>query len=349
MTERRHLSAAVLVVVGLALRLMTLSACGGVSDDEFPVEIAFTPTPTIMVVRDCGDGQFDPTIEVCDASATGGDAACTAQGKSCLCCACLGPEETLGTRTFSVVRPGSEFRNSVLGCTDASVNPWLAGPLEIKAGRPDPETCVASLELTQDVILGFIQPIGAACLKLTAADSDGSIDCDGGTTYDVEYEQDSNGSAADSPPVVRRGLGDPTQTGASGAADLFTGTLVSILLTNPPGQPLPTVDECLAIDYDNPTSDPRIQPANVTVGPYALTTRNGRAIVLNPVQGLPPGQTDINCPGTGTELAGQNFSCGRFSEENSEGIFIGPLNALGQLNGALDTANIGVFADRPTQ
>ena len=347
MTERRRLITAVLLVAGMALRLMTLSACGGSPDNQIAVEIAFTPTPTIIVVRDCGDGVLMAN-EVCDASAPNGDAACTSQGKSCLCCACLGPDETLGTRAFSIARPGSEFRNSVLGCTDASVNPWLEGPLMIEAGRPDPETCVAPLRLAEDVIIGFIQPIGAACLKITAADSEGSIDCDGGTTYDVEYEQDSNGSEADSPPVIRRGLGDPTQTGASGAADLYTVNLISILLTNPPGQPLPGIEECLAIDYDNPTSDPRIQPANVTMFPWALTTRNGRAIVLEPVQGPPPGQTDINCPGTGSTVTGQNFSCGRFSQEDSEGIFIGPLNALGQLGGALDTANTGIFADRAT-
>lgn len=348
MTERRRLITAVLLVAGMALRLMTLSACGGSSNDDIAVEIAFTPTPTIVVVRDCGDGVLGAT-EVCDASATGGDAACTSQGKSCLCCACLGPEETLGTRTFSLARPGSEFRNNILGCTDASVNPWLEGPILIEAGRPDPETCVAPLRIAQDTILGFLQPIGVACLKLYAADSEGSIDCDGGTTYDVEYEQNSNGGEPDSPPVIRRGLGDPTQTGASGAADLYMVRLTSILLTNPPGQPLPAVDECLAVDYDNPTSDPRIQPANVTNFPWALTTRNGRAIVLNPVQGVPPGEPNINCPGSGTDFAGQNFSCGRFSQEDSEGLLIGPLNALGQLGGALDTANLGLFADRATQ
>jgi hypothetical protein len=59
MREGRHLIAAVLLVAGLALRLMTLSACGGSADNEYAIEIAFTPTPTVMVVRDCGDGQLD--------------------------------------------------------------------------------------------------------------------------------------------------------------------------------------------------------------------------------------------------------------------------------------------------
>lgn len=347
MRERRHLVAAVLLVGGLALRLMTLSACGGSPDNEFAIEIAFTPTPTIIVVRDCGDGELGAT-EVCDASAPNGGAACAAQGKSCLCCTCLGDQETLGTRTFSIVRPGSEFRNSVLGCTDVSMNPWLPGPLTLAAGRPDPNTCIAPLTLTQDVIFGFLQPVGVACFKLVAAGSEGSIDCDGGTTYDVEYEQDSNGAAEDSPQVVRRGLGDIEQSGASGAADLYLVNRVSVNLQNPPGQALPNVNECLTLDYDNPLSDPRVKPADISAGPLAFTTRNGRAILLNPVQGLPVGSTDVNCPGTGNNFPGQNFSCGRWSQENSEGIFVGPLTALGQLNGALDTANMMVIADKPT-
>src|SRR5262245_2306399 len=106
MSERRDLIAAVLVVAGLGLRLVTLSACGGVSDDDVAVEIAFTPTATIIIVKDCGDGQFDPNTEVCDASANGGDAPCAAQGKSCICCACTNAGEPLGQRAFSIARPG---------------------------------------------------------------------------------------------------------------------------------------------------------------------------------------------------------------------------------------------------
>lgn len=348
MRERRHLLAAVLFISGLALRLLTLSACGGSADNDIAIEVAFTPTPTVLIVKDCGDGQLGAT-EVCDASAPNGAAACTAQGKSCLCCACLGDTETLGVRTFSVIRPGSVFNNSVLGCTDVSMNPWLPGPLLLEAGRPDPDTCVAPITLTQDVIIGFRTPVGVACLNLIAGGSQGSIDCDGGTPYDVEFEQDSNGSAPDSPQVVRTGLGPIVDTGAAGAADLVLVNRVTINLQNAPGQPLPDASECFAINYDNPTADPRIKPADVSDGPLAFTTRNGRAIVLNPVQGLPAGQVDINCPGTGADFSGANFSCGRWSQEDSEGVFVAPLTALGQLGGALDTANILVIADKPIQ
>jgi hypothetical protein len=337
MTERRHLITAVLLVLALALRFVTLSACGGSDDREFAVEIAFTPTPAPDIPQ-CRDNELDVT-EVCDETAPNGDAACTAQGKSCLCCACLGAGETLGTRTFSITRPGSLFQNNILGCTDASMDPWLPGPLVIEAGRPDPGTCVAPLVLTQDVIFGFLQPIGVACFKLIAAGSEGSIDCDGDTPYDVRYEQNSNGAQPDDPQVVTRGLGEPSI--ASGDAELFFASRIAVNLQNPPGSPLPNVNECLSLDYDNPMSDPRVKPADISTGPLGFTTRNAEAVVINPVQG----GAELNCPGAGELFAGVNFSCGRWTQENSEGTLIAPLSALGQLNGALDTANVAVIKD----
>jgi hypothetical protein len=101
-------------------------------------------------------------------------------------------------------------------------------------------------------------------------------------------------------------------------------------------------NECLTINYDDPTSDPRINAGDVSTGPLAFTTRNGRAVVLNPVGGGAP----ADCPGEGAEFSGSNFSCGRWSQENGAGILVAPLTALGQLNGAIDTANILVIADQ---
>jgi hypothetical protein len=338
MTERRHLIAAVLVVLGLGLRLMTLSACGGVSDDEFPVEVAFTPTATIIVMRDCGNGEFNPNIEVCDASAPGGEAPCTAQGKSCICCACLNAGETLGQRAFSIARPGSQFRSTGLQCNDVSTDggsgsclgDWLPGPLMLQAGVPDPTTCVAPLTLTQDVIFGFCQPLGIACFKLYAAESEGSIDCDGGTPYDLLFEQNSNKGQPDDPPVITRGLGDPTQTGESGNADLLLASRVAVQIQ---GIFDPMV--CLDLNYEDPASDPRININDVSSGPLAFTTRKGEAIVLDSL--VPDAD---RCSFTGAR-----FTCGRFSEENSSGVLVGPVTALGQLGGVIDTANVSVIAD----
>jgi hypothetical protein len=199
----------------------------------------------------------------------------------------------------------------------------------LQAGRPDPDTCVAPLTLTEDVVFGFCQPLGIACFKLTAAESEGSIDCDGETPYDVEFVQDSNGQAPDSPPVIRRGLGEATFK--AGAADLLVVNRIAINV-----QGVFDPSKCLTINYDDPTSDPIIQPGDVSSGPLAFTTRRGEAIV---VDSLVPNAD--RC-----DFEGANFSCGRWRQEDSEGLLVAPVTALGQLGGIIDTANIMVIADQ---
>lgn len=145
------------------------------------------------------------------------------------------PAGPLGERVFTI-EPGTLladpsttgsglFTTGLSGANAA--NGFSPGPLVIAAGAPDANG-VAPLSLTQDATLDIAVVDGSrVCVKLLAAGSGGSIDCNGGSHYDV---------IAYSPPGPGQPVGMISGQGPAsgpGNADLLVQQLV---------QPLPAGD-----------------------------------------------------------------------------------------------------------
>jgi len=365
---------AVLFLIG---GVSTLSACGDSNfDEQEGGGVAFTPTPApTPVPKLCGNGEVDAG-EQCDPPM---DGACTGD-EECVCCLCLGPEEELGTREFTFARPPSALRSSALGGADAATSlQMLPGPLVMHAGRPDPDlpgeaACTAPITVEEDVIFGFLQPIGVACTKIFAPGV-GTIDCDGGSPFNVDYTVDSNGTAPESDPVIRTHLGrcctsedaidcsaepfevcdpdaDPSECGPEfpvcstvgagpGAAsmdlpDSFT-VILSIASTLADCECLADVTTVQEAVDQCPAFAVAQTVDEVTVSPVVLTTEIATGVVLNPSQGgasLPM-----------IDGIGENLSCASWAETDSEGIFEFPLAGL-DLPVVQDAMNMVVLGDR---
>ena len=344
MKAQWHLVVALMVAGILGL----FAACGDTTDDAKVDTIAFTPIPTSTPVpKLCGNGEVDTAVgEECDPPEVG---AC-GSGESCVCCLCLGEDEELGERSFSIARPPSVFITSATG-GDVSTGVWLPGPLPLVAGRPDPnlpgeEACSASVSLREDVIFGFGIIDGSVyCVKFFAAGSTGVIDCDGGTAHDVLFEQDSNFDQEEDAPVITTGLGDPTLAGP-GAFSLSLTRMLSVRLpvgAFPGGST--AADVCPGLDYEHARDIPGVGPNDVIDIPsFALTTETGTAILSEPLlSGGAFGTQPITI-----ELTGQNYSCATWSQEDSEGTLIGPF-AGPDSPVVNDTVNLIVIADQPPQ
>ena len=144
------------------------------------------------------------------------------------------PTGPLGTRVFYVA-PGSSYYDpsgtgtglfsTALGGANAAYY-FSQGPLQIAAGAVDANG-VAPLSLQQNAFIQVNTVDGSIlCLKLLAAGSSGSIDCDGGTAYDVQASQPAGdvGDVFD----LQTGLGVPSDPGnavllVSQQAQLVTG------------------------------------------------------------------------------------------------------------------------------
>jgi len=329
---------ALLVVALFVGSSLLLWGCGGTDDVEQVSNIAFTPVPTATPVpKLCGNGVVDTVYEQCDTTAPG--SSCPA-GKSCVCCACLAPDETLGEREFTVARPPSKFLSSALGGADVSLQgvPWFLQPLRLVAGRPDPDApagqepeaaCSAPLVLAQDAIIGLAALDGStACIKLFAEDSGGNLDCDGGSKQDVVVTQNSNGGDNEDPPVVETYVGTP---GGPGSATLILARVVSINLpvgTQPPN--------CELIDYDNPLSIPGVEEKDVIDAGFAFTTNLGTGFVANPVQGGATVTLSVS--------ADETFSCKDWTQTDARGKLLLPIPGLDTVIG--DTVNMLLLTDK---
>ncbi len=198
----------------------------------------------------------------------------------------------LGVRAFSLARPGSQFLRA--SGPDSSQDPWLNGPLLLSAGAPD-SNGVASLSLQSDAIFGFGVAGGSAasviCVKVEAAGSSGTIDCDGGSPFSSVLAQDSNGAGAAEPRSITLNIGPDSGPGA--ASIVVQQSVV--------GLPAGTVADCLTASY--PTSEPAL-----------YTTAEATAIVSEPIQG---GSVLRNATGT-------PFDCSTWTNENGAGRLIGP-------------------------
>jgi hypothetical protein len=198
------------------------------------------------------------------------------------------PSVPLGTRSFTI-DPGSFFESpdftgsGYFSSAYSGANiayDFSAGPLLLDAGQPDVDG-VAALSLQQDVIIQVDRFDATVCLKLLAAGSSGSIDCDGGTAYDVEASQ----------PAGDVGVPFTLQTGLGAAAGAGNATLlVQQQIETFPNQFV----DCSTITFTDPGQ------------PWAYTTTNATA-TKGSLQLTVPGEPfDCNAwatPGSGGRLA----------------------------------------------
>lgn len=352
--ERWHFLGVLLMGVGLVL----LQACGdpGGTDDGGPRNVPLpspSPRPTVPIL--CGNGVVDDSVgEECDPPQIGG---CGAE-QSCVCCLCLEDDEELGERIFTIARPRSAFLSTGLAGADISVDPWLTGPLVLKAGRPDPNlppniefpadncptppgplpaqaVCSATLTLAADALFGFNDPIqGTFCAMFFAEGSQGFVDCDGGTAQNVEVTVDSMGPADEGPLMICRNQGDAGAGGAGGAT-LRLARTVSIRVPFNGVAARPASEVCPLLDYENPFDPAQIAEFNISLAdildsPAVFTSRASRGLVLNPL-----GSTSVEL----SSASAENFVCSRFAEPDAPGGFIADLPGLDNPLAQGDTMN----------
>jgi hypothetical protein len=159
----------------------------------------------------------------------------------------VGTPVALGERIFTVepgvllADPSSTgtglFTTGLAGANAA--NSFSPGPLVLVGGIPD-GIGVAPISLQQDATIDVSVIDGSrVCIKLLAAGSHGSIDCDGGTAYDVEA---SSPAGVGQPITLTTGLGAPA---GPGDATLIVSQLVQPLLAGDP-------TDCDAVVYGTP-------------------------------------------------------------------------------------------------
>jgi len=153
----------------------------------------------------------------------------------------VGVPAALGERIFTIepgvllADPSSTgtglFTSGLSGANAA--NSFSPGPLVLVGGVPN-GSGVAPLSLQADAVIDVSVIDGSrACIKLLAAGSTGSIDCDGGTAYDVEA---ASPAGAGQPITLATGLGAPSGAG--------NATLLVTQLAQPlaPGDPTDCAD-----------------------------------------------------------------------------------------------------------
>jgi len=156
-------------------------------------------------------------------------------------------------------------------------------PMMLVGGTPDADG-VASLALAQDEIIAVTQPLGVVCFKLIAAGSSGSIDCDGGTAYDITLTEDPGAGVTPATPMT--GQGNPA---GAGNADL-------ILMQ----QSVQLASSATLADCEAATYDPPVMTAYTTT---MITATKGAASI------------------TGT---GEAFDCANFAQTDGPGMLLNP-------------------------
>ena len=220
----------------------------------------------------------------------------------------------LGERTFTIARPPSIFGVSVLAGGDATFSPWPEGPLRICAGAHQGNG-VYPLSLMEDVVLGLtVLDTSVICIKIFAAGSGGSIDCNGGSAHDVSFTQNSNDVGAADPPVVTTGLG--TDAGPGAATLTTVMSFVYLPAGSDPGA-------CATQDYGD-------------TFPAAFTTATATSVVTDAVPNH----------GTRTLTArGSGFDCISWTLTDSPGTLVAPVAGLDTVVG--DVAAALTLVDRP--
>jgi hypothetical protein len=163
-----------------------------------------------------------------------------------------------------------------------AANSFSSGPLTLVMGTPDANG-VASLSLKENVTLTIDIIDGShLCFELQAANSDGSIDCDGGTAYDTSGTQPAGDVGF--PFTIATGLGSPA---GPGNANLLVPVRYEIV---PIGDNTP----CDQVTYTNP----------VQTFPFTTTTATSiKGDLTLAVSGQPFDCANFGTPGSGGQLA----------------------------------------------
>ena len=208
---------------------------------------------------------------------------------------------------------GSGLFTSGLSNGNASNGPddgFGSGPLTLVLGTQDANG-VASLALKEDVFLQIGIVDGShLCMKLQAQDTDGSIDCNGGTAYDTKSTQPSGDVGF--PFAIETGLGDPA---GPGNGNLLIPTLYKIIPATDPdfGKP------CSEVTYTNP----------IQTFPFTTTkaTSDKGGLIL--------------------EVSGAPFDCAHFADAGSGGQLASGAPATQAPVG--DVSNVFRFGEKAPQ
>jgi hypothetical protein len=199
---------------------------------------------------------------------------------------CPTPNAPLGTRVFTIA-PVSATQRSALYSSALPIsvaNTITEGPLTLEGGTPD-EDGIASLTVTEDAMFAVrILDGSVVCFKILAEGSSGTIDCDGGTAYDVTLSADAG---ADTPQTLLTGQGSPA---GPGNATITVMQQSAQLAANTP------LEECLSAEYD---------PATETV--YTTTMGTATKGTAGPLS-----------------LEGEAFNCAAFSTTDGDGMLVSP-------------------------
>ena len=162
---------------------------------------------------------------------------------------------------------------------------FSAGPLTLVLGTADANG-VASLRLKEDVYvrIGIIDG-SYLCFHLLAAESDGSVDCDGGTAYDTKGTQPAGDVGY--PFDIQTGLGEPS---GPGNGNLLLPAQYKII----PGTDPDFGKACPEITYTNP----------VQTFPFTTTKAiSQKGDLVLEVPGAPFSCANFGTPGSGGQLA----------------------------------------------
>lgn len=225
-------------------------------------------------------------------------------------------------RTFEI-DPGTSFSDA--GSTGTGLfttglsgsNAALAfssGPLTLVLG-PQDANGVGSLRLKEDVTLTIDIIDGSKlCFKMLAANSDGSIDCDGGTAYDTKGTQPPGDVGF--PFDITTGLGDPA---GPGNGNLLVPVQYEIVSPQDPQFQTP----CDQITYSNPLQT------------FPFTTTLATAV---------KGTLIVEYPADAGGISGEPFDCANFGTSGSGGQLAAPAPATQAPVG--DVSNVFRFAEK---
>lgn len=194
----------------------------------------------------------------------------------------------------NIAAPPSETGTGVFNSFIAqgnAANSVDTAPLTLVLGEPDANG-IAELRLKEDVIMTFDIVDGRKlCFHLIAAESSGSIDCDGGTAYDTYGYQERNDTGI--PFEIQTGLGDPA---GPGNGELIVQTRLAILQPDDPEYDLP----CTEVTYQ-------------VTQPFPYTTTQATA--------------DKGGPPLVMTIPGEPFDCANFGTPGSGGRLVAPAPA----------------------
>jgi hypothetical protein len=226
--------------------------------------------------------------------------------------------------------PRSGFFASGLGGLSVS-DKFTEGPLVLAAGVPN-ASGVATVRLKQDAYFKINVPPGntTLCVKMVAAGSSGSIDCDGGTPYGVELIE-LPGNTPPSVPVTGRG----TDSGA-GAAQLT----VMQAITEVGNQCNDTTHKCTITNTACTRASECINDFNTTM-PCDATT-----VFTTPVSAVYTTANFLAKKGVAqVSKNGENFDCANWTMTNGAGMLVTGVVAVDERAGG-NSANNTRLADR---